>query len=103
VLNEVLKLDGKYGILAWFICTSSGHCDGQNPPWKWIAGMNRRGETKTERERMSIFVNGSMQIKKVRPNDVSKYMCRVTRTNYKSPLAYFVTLKIKENGKSCLI
>ena len=65
--------------------------------------MNKRGETKSERERMGIFGNGSLRINKVRPNDVSKYMCRVKRSNYKSPLVYFVTLKIKENGKSCLI
>ena len=66
--------------------------------------MNKRGETKSEREGMRIFRNGSLHINKVRPNDVSKYMCKVTRTNYKSPLVYFVTLKIKENaGKSCLI
>ena len=104
--NEAIKQDGKYKVLSWKNCTSPSQssCDGKNASWGWTGGLNQQGKTETVRKGISIFSNGSLIIKKVRPGDIREYKCRVSRVNYKSPFVSFVMLIVIKNGKNfCFI
>ena len=99
VLQEVINKDGGYTYVKWYICASKGSCDGKDPHWNWTAGMNAEGGQMSKRKGANISTDGSLNIKKVHLHDFTKYMCRVSRVNNKSPLVYYVTLTKNENGK----
>ena len=92
--------EGKvYKFVTWQICTSEVSCDGEEPRWKYIAGMNADGGTESKQKRISMLQDGSLHIMEVEMKDVTTYQCKVTPPDGTDPTDYNITLFLKEQGK----
>ena len=95
--EEVVKLDGAYLFVKWYMWTSNG----LHPRWTWFIGMKQDGVTNPLRGFNISNENGSLCIHEAKPCDARKFMCVVDRINGKSPKRHFVTLQlINESGKN---
>ena len=88
--------------MTWSICTSKVSCDGEEPRWKYIAGMNARGGTESKKKGIYMLQDGSLRITKVQMKDVTTYQCKVTPPNGTDPTDHNITLFLKEQGKICI-
>lgn len=87
--------------MTWSICTSKV-CDGEEPRWKYIAGMNAQGGTESKQKGIYMLQDGSLCITKVQMKDVTTYQCKVTPPNGTDPTDHNITLFLKEQGKICI-
>ena len=88
--------------MTWSICTSKVSCDGEEPRWKYIAGMNAHGGTESKQKGIYMLQDGSLRITKVQMKDVTTYQCKVTPPNGTDPTDHNITLFLKEQGKICI-
>ena len=102
VFKEVINKGGNYSSVTWWVCTSNVSCNGEEPGWKWIAGLNSQGGTSSEEREIYMSQDGSLTIISMHPKDVSTYQCRVTPLNGADPKDYYVTLFLKVEGKNCI-
>ena len=102
VLQEVIKKGEIYKSVTWWVCTSNVSCNGEEPGWKWIAGLNSKGETGSEHNGLHMAHDGSLHIEDVRLKDVTTYQCRVTPLNGTDPMDHKVKLLLKAQGKICI-
>ena len=87
--------------MTWSICTSKV-CDGEEPRWKYIAGMNAQGGTESKQKGICMSQDGSLRITKVHMKDVTTYQCKVTPPDGTDPTDHNITLFLKEQGKICI-
>ena len=102
VLQEVIKKEKMYKSVTWWVCTSNVSCDGEEPGWKWIAGLNSKGESGREHKGFYMAQDGSLHIEDVHLKDVTTYQCRVTPLNGSDPKDHKVKLLLKAQGKICI-
>lgn len=95
--DEVVKSDGAYRFVKWYMWTSNGLDD---PHWKWFIGMNQDGVTNPLKGFNISKENGSLCIHEAKPCDARRFMCVVDRINGTSPKRHFVTLQLKNGGKN---
>lgn len=95
VLQEVIKKGEIYKSVTWWVCTSNVGCDGEEPGWKWIAGLNSKGESGREHKGIHMAQDGSLHIEDVHLKDVTTYQCRVTPLNGTDPKDHKVKLLLK--------
>ena len=88
--------------MTWSICTSKVNCDGEEPRWKYIAGMNAHGGTESKQKGIYMSQDGSLRITKVQMKDVTTYQCKVTPPDGTDPTDHNITLFLKEQGKICI-
>ena len=98
----VLNKGENYSSVTWWVCTSNVSCDGEEPGWKWIAGLNSQGGTSSEKREIYMSQDGSLNIISMHLKDVTTYQCRVTPLNGADPKDYYVTLFLKDEGKNCI-
>lgn len=101
VLQEVINKGENYSSVTWWVCTSNVSCHGQEPGWKWIAGLNSQGGTSSEKREIYMSQDGSLNIISMHLKYVTTYQCRVTPLNGADPKVYYVTLFLKVEGKNC--
>ena len=53
----------------------------------------------TYANRTDMSLNGTLEISKVKARDKTTYKCTVKKTDFTSPLVYFVTLDVDSRGK----
>ncbi|XP_073254858.1 uncharacterized protein [Porites lutea] len=95
VLQEVVEKGEIFKFVTWSICTSKV-CDGEEPRWKYIAGMNAQGGTESKQKGIYMSQDGSLCITKVQMKDVTTYQCKVTPPDGTDPTAHNITLFLKE-------
>ncbi|KAM7431133.1 hypothetical protein ABFA07_018245 [Porites harrisoni] len=96
VLQEVVEKGELFKFVTWSICTSKVSCDGEEPLWKYIAGMNAHGGTESKQKGIYMLQDGSLRITKVQMKDVTTYQCKVTPPNGTDPTDHNITLFLKE-------
>ena len=97
VFEEVVRLDGAYDFVRWYMWTSNGLV----AQWTWFIAMEQDGAPNPLKGFNISKENGSLYIDEAKPCDARRFMCVVDRINGTSPKRHFVTLQLRnESGKN---